>query len=70
MIKGLKESVKLQWSGDVDLNDGCLHKQYDEYKKCLERAEKAGLVRESACTELKDLLKDVAKDLEFIQLGT
>ena len=70
MVKGLKESVKLQWSGDVDLNDGYLHKQYDEYKKRLERAEKAGLVRESACTELKNLLKDVAKDLEFIQLGT
>lgn len=52
------------------MNDGYLHKQYDEYKKRLERAEKAGLVRESACTELKDLLKDVAKDLEFIQLGT
>lgn len=52
------------------MNDGYLHKQYDEYKKRLERAEKAGLVRESACAELKDLLKDVAKDLEFIQLGT
>ena len=30
----------------------------------------AGLVRESACTELKELLKDTAKDLEFIQFGT
>ena len=28
-----------------------------------------GLVRESVCTELKDLLKDIAKDLDFIQLG-
>ena len=33
LVKGLKESVKLQWSGDVDLNDGCLQKQYDEYKE-------------------------------------
>ena len=23
-MKGPKESVKLQWSGDVDMNDGCL----------------------------------------------
>ena len=52
------------------MNDGYLHKQYDEYKKHLERAEKAGLVRESTCTKLKDLLKDVAKNLEIIQLGT
>ena len=69
MIKGLKESVKLQWSGDVDLNDGCLHKQYDKYKKRLERVEKAGLVRENASTELRGLLQDTAKDLEIIQLG-
>ena len=31
LVKGLKESVKLQWSGDVDLNDGQLQKQYEEY---------------------------------------
>jgi len=69
LVKGLKESVKLQWSGDVDLNDGCLHKQYDKYKKRLERVEKAGLVRENASTELRGLLQDTAKDLEIIQLG-
>ena len=27
ITKGLKESVKLQWSGDVDLNDGALQEQ-------------------------------------------
>jgi len=26
---GLKESVKRQWSGDVDLDDGLLQKQHD-----------------------------------------
>jgi len=25
-----KESVKLQWSGDVDLNDGSLQEQYNK----------------------------------------
>ena len=61
--------MKLLWSGDVDLNDGCLQKQYDEYKERLAKVDKVGLVRESVCTELKDLLKDIAKDLDFIQLG-
>jgi len=30
---GLKESVKRQWSGDVDLNDGSLQKQRDAAKR-------------------------------------
>ena len=46
LVKGLKESVKLQWSGDVDLNDGRFQKQYDEYKEHLVKVEKVGLVRE------------------------
>ena len=29
--QGLKESLQRQWSGDVDLNDGSLQKQYDDY---------------------------------------
>ena len=28
IIKGLKESTKLQWNGDKDLADGSLQKQY------------------------------------------
>ena len=31
--KGLKESVQQKWSGDVDLNDGHLQKQYEAYQK-------------------------------------
>ena len=34
----------------MDLNDGCLQKQYDEYKERLAKVEKVGLVRESVCT--------------------
>ena len=58
LVKGLKESVKLQWSGDVDLNDGCLHKQYDEYKKRLESRK--------GCTELKELLLSLVHNLEYM----
>ena len=32
---GLKESVKMEWSGDVDLNDGKVATLHAEYKSCL-----------------------------------
>ncbi|XP_065893778.1 uncharacterized protein [Dysidea avara] len=35
--KGLKETTKLQWSGDVDLGDGALQKQYQSYKLRLQK---------------------------------
>ena len=46
--KGLKESAKLKWSGDVDLSDGSLQEQYDNYKKHLERAKTVGLDKKKA----------------------
>ena len=59
MLKGLKESVKLKWSGDVDLNDGQLQKQYEEYLNCLESVKKAALVPECASSELTHILEDI-----------
>ena len=53
-----KECVKLQWSGDVDLNDGQLQKQYEEYVSHLESVKKAGLVQEHASDELTCVLED------------
>ena len=32
LVKGLAESMKGIWSGDVNLNDGELEKQYKEYQ--------------------------------------
>ena len=72
MVKGLKESTKLQWSGDVDLNDGKLQKEYEEYVSRLESVKKAGLVPECASNELhpvRHILEDVTKDLQYIQTG-
>jgi len=48
LVKGLKESVKLKWSGDVDLNDGELQEQYNKYIGRLESVKKAGLLQEHA----------------------
>ena len=70
IVKGLKESVKLQWSGDVDLADGSLQKKYDDYMKCLRMAEVVGKNIRNAGKELSDILEDINKNLDFIQSGT
>ena len=31
VVEGLSESVRLDWSGDVDLDDGSLQLQYETY---------------------------------------
>lgn len=67
IVKGLKESVKLQWSGDVDLADGPLQKKYDNYMKRLKMAEVVG---KNVGKELADILNDINKDVNFIQSGT
>ena len=66
MVKGLKESVKLKWSGDVDLNDGALQEQYNKYLGRLESVKKVGLVQEHASNELRRILEDIAKDLQYV----
>ena len=49
LIKGLKESTKLIRSGDVDLADGSLQKQYKEYRKHLKNAKVIALDRRNDC---------------------
>ena len=70
IVKGLKESAKQQWSGDIDLNDGSLQKKYESYIKRLEMAEVVGKNMGNARKDLADVLNDINKDLEFIQSGT
>ena len=66
VLKGLKESTRLEWSGDVDLADGSIQKQHEKYKQRLDHAGKVGLNRTSATTELEEVLTDLKKDLEFL----
>ena len=56
LIKGLKESSKMLWSGDVDLADGSLQKQYEKYREYLKTAEKVALSCKSAYTELEEVV--------------
>ena len=32
VVEGLGESTRMEWSGDVDLDDGQLQQQYEAYK--------------------------------------
>ena len=43
IVSGLKESVKMEWSGDVDLNDGRVQELHKEYKKCLQFVDSVGV---------------------------
>lgn len=69
--EGLKESTKLQWSGDVDLNDGCLQEQYESYRKRLAFAEQVGLTNEHNETvqQVGVVSDEIAEDLKFIHSG-
>lgn len=71
VTEGLIESTKLQWSGDVDLNDGSLQKQYEAYRKRLAFAESVGLDGEHSDVvgQLTSLTSDISEDLEFIHSG-
>ncbi|XP_065917202.1 uncharacterized protein [Dysidea avara] len=67
IIKGLKESSRLEWSGDVDLGDGFLQDKYSNYKERLKAAEKVGLCDENVVQDLSGTLNAISKDLEFLQ---
>lgn len=71
VVSGLGESVRLQWSGDVDLNDGSLQRSHEAYIQRLKFIEKIGLKERitlhSDVTSLETSLKD---DLTFLLSGT
>ena len=67
--KGLKETAKLEWSGDVDLTDGSLIVKYTNYRKFLEMAENFGLCDGNIVQELDDVAANINEDLELLQAG-
>ena len=73
VVKGLCESVKGQWSGDVDLNDGQLDVLYQEYQLQLNTAKQIGLrERKSNClihVDLSAVLQQLVEELEFLHSG-
>lgn len=68
MVKGLCESMRGQWSGDVDLDDGRLKLLYKEYQQRLAEAKAIGLGerKDHIDVDLNSLLQELVEDLEFI----
>jgi len=65
----LKETTKLQWSGDVDLGDGALQEQFQSYKLRLQKADKLSASGEGAAEDLRAVLSTLNEDLVFIREG-
>ena len=60
----------MKWSGDVDLNDGCLQRDYDAYHQRLEQIKEIGLSDQTnVCDQLRTLLDSLNRDLEFLNSG-
>ena len=73
LVSGLCESTKLEWSGDIDLNDGQLqkmHENYRQYLTCLTFVSGIGLEdRWNPTLIMEDLStcnKQLAEDVLFI----
>ena len=49
VVRGIGESMREEWWGDVDLNDGELCLLYQDYKRCLDHAARFGLDNHLAC---------------------
>ena len=59
----------MKWSGDVDLNDGCLQRDCDAYHQRLEQIKEIGLSDQTnVCDQLRTLLDSLNRDLEFLNL--
>ena len=73
VVRGLCESVKGKWSGDVDLNDGKLCNLYQAYQERMQMVSGIGLKERSTTLLIEeDLNLETAalkKDLEFVHSG-
>ena len=56
----------MEWSGDVDLNDGSL--EYEDYKMRLSTVDKMRLGEQSV-EDINHAIDDVSSDIEFINSG-
>ena len=73
VIPGLCESMQLKWSGDVDLNNGNVERDYQQYKSRLQMVSTLGLGVRRARPVFKDDLSTVhqnlVKDKDFLVKG-
>ena len=64
LVAGLGESVKGEWSGDVDLGDGRLQEMFKEYQRRLQMIARIG--RRESSVIVADLKQEYGNDLEFL----
>ena len=73
IVKGLNESVSGNWNGDVDLNDGKLQLQFDNYQQRLKFVENIGLPprhkKEQVSLDLRHVENEIILDVSFITKG-
>ena len=70
VVAGLGESVRLEWSGDVDLNDGTLQANHEAYLQHLKFIETIGLKGEKTfLQDITQLESGVKEDLQFLLSG-
>lgn len=70
VVSGLGESVHLEWSGDVDLNDRSVQRSHEEYIQRLKFIEKMGLRGNlTLLPDLTTLESDLKDDLIFLLSG-
>ena len=68
IIQGLCESVRGEWNGDVDLNDGMLKREFAAYKQRTLEISKLGLQNSTK----NDLMKErnrIEEDIRFMIKG-
>lgn len=66
LISGLGESMRLQWSGDVDLNTGSLQQFYQSYRSLLDFVSSLHITAE----HLKKCSSILLQEKEFLVKGT
>ena len=65
IVGGLKESMKNEWSGDADFNDGTVHKLHQKYTKSLRFLAIVGVRARSVHDVLMSDFKHLQSNLEI-----
>ena len=65
IVGGLEESMKKEWSGDIDLNDGAANKLHQDYMESLRFLAAVGIRARRARDVLLLDLKHLQADLEI-----
>lgn len=63
LVDGLGESMRLEWSGDVDMNNGSLQKLYEGYRNLLDLVASLTL---HTVEDLKKCYQLVMEEKEFL----